>query len=411
LNTLHFAMNTDQDLIPAGLPAQRIIEMIVQAPQAMVKSHRPPLNLALVIDRSGSMSGEKLVYVKQAALHVLDLLQAQDRAALVAFDDEINLLAPSMPVTDENRAEMRSAIQPLRAGRSTNLSEGWLTGCQEAATSAGEGILTRTLLLTDGMANAGITDLEELASHAHQLAVRGVSTSTFGVGHSFNEHLLEAMSNQGDGNFYYIESPADIPNLFLQEFQELSSVTVREVSIIIQLPPQIDVQVLGSWRSSCSEGVLRIDLGSLTPARPQEVYVRVLMPPAGQNEQIVLQAIVSGTAESGEKVQSEAEVIFRCATPQEVSAQPKRQEVLQRFASVEIADVATQALKLERLGEHARASKLLRQNVTANLPHMDGAQVDRYQQLADRMEHGMNEGDRKSTHFDTYNLKRRRDSQ
>jgi Ca-activated chloride channel homolog len=410
LNTLHFAMKTDQDLIPAGLPAQRIIEMVVQAPQAVVKSQRPPLNLALVIDRSGSMAGEKLEYVKQAALHVLDLLQAQDRAALVAFDDEINLLAPSMPVTDENRAEMRRAIQPLRAGRSTNLSEGWLTGCQEAATSAGEGILTRTLLLTDGQANEGIIDLEELAKHAHQLAVRGVSTSTFGVGHGFNEHLLEAMSNQGDGNFYYIESPADIPNLFRQEFQELSSVTLREVSITIQLPPQVDVQVLGGWRSSCSEGVLRIDLGSLTAARPQEVYVRVLTPPAGQDEQIELEAVVSGMAESGEQVQSEAEVIFRCASPQEVYAEPKREEVLQRFASVEIADVATQALKLERLGENARASKLVRQTMTANLAHMDPAQADRYEQMANRMEHGMNEGDRKSTHFDSYNLKRRRDS-
>jgi Ca-activated chloride channel homolog len=406
--TLQFTMKTDQDLIPAEMPAQRVIEMAIQAPLSAQKTSRQPLNLALVIDRSGSMAGEKLEYVKQAAIHVLDLLQAQDRAALVVFDDEINLLAPSQPVTEDNRQEIRRAIQSLRSGRSTNLFDGWLTGCQEAAAAAAEDMLTRTLLLTDGEANEGITNLEAIAKHAYQLAARGVSTSTFGVGHGFNEHLLEAMSNQGRGNFYYIAAPAQIPNLFQREFQELQSASVRDVSIILQLPPQVNIQLLGGWHSEYQAGTLRIDLGSMSAGRQQELYVKVLTPPSAQNEQLFFKAKVTARLESGEDVQAEAEIIFRYSSQAEAAAEPKRQDVLERFASVDIAHSAAEALKLERQGENARASQVVRQALMANAPHADPAEAARYEDMAQRMERGMNEADRKSSHYNTYNLKQRR---
>jgi Ca-activated chloride channel homolog len=410
MNTLQLSLNTDQDLIPVGVPAQRVIEIIIQAPQAGAQTSRQPLNLALVIDRSGSMSGEKLEYVKRAAEHVLDLLQSQDRAALVAYDDEVTLLAPSQPVTDANRREMVAAVRRLRAGSMTNLGEGWLTGCQEAAASAGEGLLTRALLLTDGLANVGITGLEELSQHARELSRRGISTSTFGVGHGFNEHLLEAMSNQGGGNFYYIEAPSEIPTIFRQEFRELESISLRSVQVIIQLPPQVHAEVLGGWRAEITAGVLRIDLGDLTAGRRQEVYVKVLTPPADLLQELVFKAQVSGQDESGAALSAGAQALFRCASPEEAAVEPKRQEVLERFAAVDLADAATEALKLERMGERAQASRLVRQSLQAHQAHAAPAQAARYEQMADRMEHGMSEGDRKAQHYDNYLTKKRRGS-
>ena len=274
--SMDLIVNIDQDLIAREVPSQRVLEIAVQAPDASNQAARPRLNLALVLDRSGSMSGEKLEYVKQAALHVLDMLQEQDQVALVVFDDQINLLSSSVPVTAQNRNNLQERISSVRSGGSTNLSDGWLAGCKEIADHAENGMINRALLLTDGEANAGITDLEELAKHARELSARGISTSTFGVGMGFNEHLLEAMSNQGNGSFYYIQTPSQIPDLFAREFKELSAITARNVKIALTIPAQVDATVLGGWRFEKGSGKLHIDLIDLYAGRKQEVYVKLL---------------------------------------------------------------------------------------------------------------------------------------
>jgi Ca-activated chloride channel family protein len=131
----------------------------------------------------------------------------------------------------------------------TNLRDGWLTGCKEIAATAQDGTINRTMLLTDGLANVGETDLEILAQHAFELYKDAVSTSTFGVGYGFNEQLLEAMANKGGGNYYFIERPDQIAQIFLKEFAELVGITARKVEIKLDLPSSVKWQVLGG-RSS-----------------------------------------------------------------------------------------------------------------------------------------------------------------
>ena len=415
-----FEMHTDLDLVAGETPTLRVIELVVVPPSARAASSRPALNLALVIDRSGSMSGDKIDNVRLAAAHVLDLLQEQDQVAIVAYDDTINVLSSSQHVTPQARASLKSHIRELAPGNMTNLCGGWLSGCEEVARVANGagGQLNRALLLTDGLANVGITDLEEIGLHASQLLNRGIATSTFGVGLDFNEHLLEHMANQGGGRFYFIADPHAIPSIFVQEFKELAAVTAQAVEVTLEIPAQVDAKVLGSWRSEQNGQTLRLWLGDIPASQRREVYVRLLVPPqsgqsgqSGQSSQaeLALRAEVTGRGEQGQPLAASAQVTLKYAPRLQVAAAPVRQEVMQRYSQVEMADSATEALKLERAGQREKASQLIGQNLAAAAPYLAKEEQAQYQQLSERMLHGLDEPARKASHQQAYASKRRLD--
>jgi Ca-activated chloride channel family protein len=407
-NKFQLKINAEQTLIAREVPSQRVLEFTIVAPTIEKKLIRPPLNLALVIDRSGSMSGEKLEYVKQAATFVVDRLQDDDRLALVAYDDQVHLLSPSIKTTTQNRAEIKRLINSIRIGGTTNLSGGWLQGCQEVASAIEEKSINRTLLLTDGLANVGITDLEELAMHARELANRGVSTSTFGVGYGFNEHLLEAMSNQGRGNFYFIESPMQISDIFIKEFNELATITASDVEIEVEMPEHVSIELLGSCAHENQIGKLRIFAGNLYSGQNQEIYLKVLTPPSNDKTELEFSVKVRGKDENGQLITDKAEWIFKYADTESVQKEVRKQDVLERFATVEMADKATEALKLERAGEREKAHRLMNQSIHLNKNFLSEDDIEKYQSTSLRMKRGMDERDRKTTQYDAYREKRRR---
>lgn len=407
-NSLQISLNSEQRLIAREVPSQRVLEIVVQAPTIEKTKSRPPLNLALVIDRSGSMSGEKLEYVKQAAAFVVDRLEENDRCALVAYDDQVQLLSSSIKMTGANRNEMKRLIRNIRIGGSTNLSGGWLQGCHEVAEAAEEKTINRALLLTDGLANVGITDLEELAMHARELATRGVTTSTFGVGLGFNEHLLEAMSNQGRGNFYFIESPMRIPDIFLKEFNELATITTSDVEIELEIPAQVNVELLGGWSHEKKDGKYRIFAGSLYSGQNQEIYLKVLTPPAADKTEVEFSARVMAKDENSKVIEDKASWVFQYADTESVQQEDRKQDVLERYATVEMADRSTEALKLERAGERDKAHRLMNESIMANRPFLSEDKLDEYNLLSNHMKRGLDETDRKTSQYNAYREKRRR---
>ena len=399
---------SDLDLVVREVPTARVLEMSVSAPEALTSRERPRMNLALVIDRSGSMSGEKLNYVKDAALYVLGMLQEQDRLTVVTYDTSVETLCAGEPVNSQNRDVMGGRIRALQTGDMTNLSGGWLQGCKEVAAAAGEGYLNRVLLLTDGLANQGITDMEELGHHASQLQQRGVATSTFGVGDGFNEHLLEHMANQGGGNFHFIEHPQAIPQIFMKELKEMAAVTARNVELDVSVPPQVETRVPGGWKTEWVEGRLRITVGDMAAGQVRQVYLKLLTPPQGTADHLTFHVVARAMGEAGELYEQAGEMLYRYAPQAEVQAAQPRQDVLQRFGIVEVADVATQALKLEREGKGPQASQMLTRAMEANASYLPESTVAEYSRLSERMKKGLSEIDRKSTHFALYAAKQTR---
>jgi Ca-activated chloride channel family protein len=160
------------------------------APDSTPTKDRPLLNLSLVLDRSGSMESKgKLEYLKRAAKKTVDSLQGKDRLAIVEYDDRVTVLWPSSPV--ESPAMVKRLIDALEPRASTNLAGGLVAGIEQVEETISDDRLTRVLLLSDGLANIGITDPREIRKLVRKGKMKGVRVSTLGLGLDYNEDLMQ----------------------------------------------------------------------------------------------------------------------------------------------------------------------------------------------------------------------------
>lgn len=406
---LTLSVDCDQRLVAVEISSQRTVEWTVTVPNVEAAKDRAPLNVALVLDRSGSMRGEKLRYVQSAASHLLDLLNERDRAAVVAYDDQIVTLAESEPLTERARAGLKERIAALRLGGQTDLGGGWLRGCQEVAAHQRRDDVSRALLLTDGLANRGITDLEELARHARELRKRGVATSTFGVGLDFNEHLLTALAEEGGGHFYYIERPQQIPEIFGREIGELLAIVAREAFLSIDVPRGVAVEPLGDLPHERNGDRLRIFLGDLGGGERRMLYTRVLLPPDTPGTKIALRAELTYASLDGRAATVTAEQWFSYTRQAEVLLAPVYEALLKRMSEIELATTTVHALKLERAGAREQAQALLAGSLAASAPYLPAGDAASYHALAQGIEEGLSEETRKRSQFEAYLKRHSRD--
>lgn len=190
---------------------------------------RPDLNLSLVLDRSGSMEGEKMVRAREAAMFCVDNMLPTDRLSVVTFDDRIEVLFPSEPVA--NKQAMKDLIARVTARGSTALHEAWVRGGLSVSERMLDQGINRVVLITDGLANVGVTNTDEIVTQAMGLYQRGVSTSTIGIGADFNEDLLMPMAQSGGGNAWHVVEPDDMQHIFQSELEGLIAQYAHTVSL------------------------------------------------------------------------------------------------------------------------------------------------------------------------------------
>lgn len=248
----------------------------VSAPPNRRPGRRTPVDVAFVLDRSGSMNGGPLALAKQAVDAAAGYLRDDDRAALVVFDHEVDLLQPLGPTTPRAKAALRLALHGIDAGGSTDLGGGWLSGCRELAeASASSARSRRALLLTDGQANVGIVDPAALVRHAAELRSRGISTTALGVGLGFNEALLQAMAEAGGGNFGFVERPDELRAFFETELRELLAVVALGLTLEVTLPEGLHAHPVSAFPAARHGRTWTVALGDVPAGEELEIVFRL----------------------------------------------------------------------------------------------------------------------------------------
>jgi Mg-chelatase subunit ChlD len=207
---------------------------------------RPPLNIALVIDCSGSMGQEgKLEAAKAAAIQLLERLHPNDVLSVVTFDDGAQLLFPAQTVGDV--ASLKGQIAALTPGSGTNIYAGLRLGYEEVRKGASREGVSRVILLSDGEVTSGVTDPAEFQRLAAVNVDREIQTTTVGMGVEFNEELMLSIAREGKGNYHFIRDGADTQTVFARELEELTHIVARAVKVRIRLADGVGlVRVLGA---------------------------------------------------------------------------------------------------------------------------------------------------------------------
>lgn len=226
-----------------------------------VGAQRTPLNLCLVIDRSGSMEGPPLDFAKRACEHVVDLLSPNDVLSIVTFEETVNVLMPPQRVT--NKQPIKDGIARLMPGNTTDLYGGMALALQQLLQTVDSGRATRMAVLSDGDPTTGIKDFGSLVQQAADIKARGVTCTFLGFGPDYNEELLASMAKKAGGNYYFIPRPELIPEVFRTELDKLMTVTARNLALEMKLARWVTLRAATGQSVPPGERVFTLNLADL----------------------------------------------------------------------------------------------------------------------------------------------------
>ncbi len=207
------------------------------AKAAPSREGRMPINVALVIDRSGSMSGPRIEAAKEAARMAVDRLTSRDLVSVVSYDDRVEVDVPATRASDPRSAKER--ISRLTARGSTAIWAGLQRGADEVRKFKSRAYVNKIILLSDGLANVGPSRPDEFASLGCELAGEGITVSTIGLGNGYNEDLMAKLAINADGTHKFVAEPADLVQFFARQLDDAQSVIAQDVLIEIECAPGV----------------------------------------------------------------------------------------------------------------------------------------------------------------------------
>lgn len=348
-------------------------------------NNRRPINLSLVLDRSGSMGGRPLRNALKATEKLVEYLQPEDYLSIVAYDDLVQTVLPPQLVKDKDA--IKAVIRQVRAGGLTNLSGGWLMGCDHVESQQITEQLTRVLLLTDGFANRGVCEPELLVNVANDKAKIGIVTTTLGFGNRFNEDLLIDIAEGGGGNFYFIQSADDAENVFSIEMESLTSVVGQNLKVNLATENQIQVaEVLNKYSVLKEPSGIEIHLGDVYKVESKPLVLQFSIPAIAQEGELTLgilnysyQSVVDGSIQEFRDTLPLTINVVNAAAAAKIEL---NSDVTQQVSQLRIAKKKDKAIAIADEGNYQEAAAILRQAVE----ELKSKALNEYFEIAEEIE-------------------------
>lgn len=270
--TLNLNLVPERGCFLRNSPQEVVIKIDLSAIADRKKSARTPLNLGVVLDRSGSMTGAKIEKAKQAAMQLVDRLRPDDYFSFVIFSDDVQVIVPAQHVEDKDA--LKEKIEGIEAEGSTALYAGVSAGAEEVEKHLSSKRINRIILLSDGIANVGPSTPREIRRLGSQLVERGISVTTIGVGEDYNEDVMAGLAEASDANYYYVKDTEKLPEIFNKELGELMNVAVRNVRIEIICPDGVTpLGFIGRSEKFENQRAI-VNLSQFTPGQDRCLFLR-----------------------------------------------------------------------------------------------------------------------------------------
>src|SRR5665213_127741 len=273
--TLQLNLVPERGYVVKHSPQEVVIKIDLSAIAGQKKERRTPLNLAVVLDKSGSMTGAKLEKTKQAAMQLVDRLAPNDIFSLVIFSDHAQVLVPAQKVADKDA--LKEKIEGIEADGSTALYAGVKMGADQLQEFFSSKRINRVILLSDGLANVGPSSTRELRRLGSDLAERGISVTTIGVGDDYNEDLMAGLAEASDANYYYVQDTEKLPEIFAKELGEMLAVAARDVRIEIVCPDGVKPLGLIGRAEKFDSQKATVNLSQFTSGQDRYLFLRCLV--------------------------------------------------------------------------------------------------------------------------------------
>ncbi|MCC7250614.1 VWA domain-containing protein [Hyphomicrobium sp.] len=325
---------------------------------------RPPINVALVIDRSGSMSGERLAAAKKGAHVALERLGREDIVSLVSYNHEVDVLAEAGRLGAQRDALDR-AIDKLVASGTTALYAGVKEGGEQVKAHLSDRKVNRVVLLSDGLANVGPSSPSELADLGRALAGKGITVSTIGLGLDYNEDLMQRLAAASDGNHVFVERPSDLPEIFDREFGDALSVAARDIIIQIECKSGFTPKRVLGREAEILGGRVTLKLNQLPADTERYVVVELEVPASGlgASEGDVASVDVEYlNLDSGARATSKAAVKARFTDDAKEAEASVNKGVMSQVTEQVATENSEKAVELRDAGDISAARKVLEDN-------------------------------------------------
>ncbi|MEM1306658.1 MAG: VWA domain-containing protein, partial [Pseudomonadota bacterium] len=335
-----------QSVVPDGGAVELYLRLGIKARRPANTATRPPLNIALVLDKSGSMGGARIREARSAALMAVDRLGRDDALTVVSYDSVARVLVQSQTLAHRERLKRR--IGRLGANGSTAIYDGLTTAADEMATFVDPDRVSRIILLSDGQANVGPRDPAAFADLGRDLAARGIIVSTIGLGSGYNEDLMAQLAQSGEGNHAFVSEPQELVAFFDREFNDATQVVAQDVEVIITFSGDVEpVESLGR-KARRAGRTLSYRLGQLIGGSEHVLVSSLRLPNAVRSGRVGIASVAVRfrSAETGVDMRTETHVSV--TTSPDGAAQNASRN----------ADVMEDVTLLEARAERARAIKL-----------------------------------------------------